>query len=141
MDLGELEADFIFALKNYSPDEVVLDDVRLTIKIYDMLRRYQTLVIPSAHFRTAWWPPIDEVLENGIVGDYAYREKSPFNVILESIFLEMHTQHQAKNYQAAEKSLLEIKIILDSIDANQDEFSHYELGWSLPLPSLLPIKP
>ncbi len=141
MDLAELEADFVVALKNHSPDAAVLDDVRLTIEIYDMLRRYQTLVIPSAHFRTAWWPPIDQVLENGIVGDYAYREKSPTNIILESIFLEMHTEHQAKNYQAAEKSLLEIKNILDSLESNLGEFSHYELGWPLPLPSLLPIKP
>ena len=141
MDLAELEADFVVALKNHSPDAAVLDDVRLTIEIYDMLRRYQTLVIPSAHFRTAWWPPIDQVLENGIVGDYAYREKSPTNIILESIFLEMHTEHQAKNYQAAEKSLLEIKNILDSLESNLGEFSHYELGWPLPIPSLLPIKP
>lgn len=139
VNLAELEADFIAALQRLEPDEAVIADVHLTIGIYDMLRRYQSLVIPSAHFRTAWWPPIDQVLENGIVGDYAYREKSPLNIIVESIFLEIHANHEAKIYPAVKEKLSEIEVILEEV-SNQAQ-SHYELGWRLPVPLLLPIKP
>ena len=141
MDLKELEADFIVALQIQEPDGAVLEDVRLTIEIYDMLRRYQSLIIPSAHFRTAWWPPIDPMLENGIVGDYAYREKSPFNVIVESIFLETYAHLEAANYQAVEDNLLEIDNILDSMESSNRANSHYDLDWRLPVAPLLPIKP
>lgn len=138
VDLAELEADFIAALQAQEPDGVVLKDVRLTVEIYDMLRRYQSLVIPSAHFRTAWWPPIGQALENGIVGDYAYREKSPFNVIVERIFLEIYTHLESENTQAVEENLSEIEAILDSVETSNRAHSHYRLGWPLPAKPVLP---
>lgn len=141
MDLAEIEEDFSATLEALEPGKSVLEDVRLTIEIYDTLRRYQSLVIPSAHFRTAWWPPLDPMLDNNIVGDYAYREKSPFNVIVESKFIEMHTQHQAKNYKAVEKIRTEIEVILDSVQDHQSIISHYDVGWPLQAVPFIKVKP
>jgi hypothetical protein len=116
IDLAEVEQDFITYLQTLDPDPVVEADVRLTIEAYDMLRRYQTLLIPSAHFRTAWWPPVRSMREVGVVGDYAYREKAPVNVIIERIFIEVHGAFAAEDYNEVESALNRIDAILTQVE-------------------------
>lgn len=137
-DLATLEADFITYLKTFTPDEEVKEDVRLTIEVYDTIRRYQTIAIPSAHFRTAWWPSISHMRDRGIVGDYAWREKAPFNIIIENLFLEIHTGFDRGNYSLIEKNLVLINSFLDAVEPEKTPLSHYVIGWPLPgVPRLL----
>jgi hypothetical protein len=130
--LAELEANFIAYLQTLEPDPNVEADVRLTIVIYDMLRRYQTLAIPSAHFRTAWWPPLPHMRAEGIVGDYAYREKAPLNIILEDRLQALHGYLADGQYDLVEETLQEIDRLLGIIDASGGVLSHYTVRWPLP---------
>ena len=139
MDLAAVETEFITYLETLEPDDGIKDDVRLTVAVYDMLRRYQTIVFPSAHFRTAWWPPIEPMREAGIVGDYAFREKSPFDIIIENLFLEIHTSFETGDYLLIENNLAIIDDYLTTIETGNRPFSHYAIGWPLPkLPALPP---
>jgi hypothetical protein len=131
LDLAELEQDFITYLEALEPDPAVEADVRLTVEAYDMLRHYQTLLIPSAHFRTAWWPPLSAMREGSIVGDYGYREKAPLNVIIEHIFIEVHAAFAAKDYQGVESALGRINAILNQIENKGANRSHYAIGWPI----------
>jgi hypothetical protein len=131
INLAELEQDFIDYLLTLDPDPAVEADVRLTVEAYDMLRRYQTLLIPSAHFRTAWWPPVSSMREGGIVGDYGYREKSPLNVIIEHIFIQVHAAFAAEDYQGVESALDRVGTILDQIENKGLNRSHYAIGWPI----------
>jgi hypothetical protein len=131
MDLAELETNFIAYLETLEIEPGVKEDVRLTVEIYDMLRRYQTLVIPSAHFRSAWWPPVRQMREEDIVGDYAYREKAPLNVIIEHYFLEVHDGLRTRDYTRAETSLAVIEDLLNRIENTGGLRSHYAIGWPL----------
>jgi hypothetical protein len=131
LDLAVLEQDFITYLATIEPDPAVEADVRLTVEAYDMLRRYQTLLIPSAHFRTAWWPPVSAMREGGIVGDYGYRENNPLNVIIEHIFIEVHAAFLAKDYQGVESALDRINLILEQIENKGTNRSHYAIGWPI----------
>lgn len=141
MDLQALEEDFIAYLETVEIKPGVKDDVRLTVETYDMLRRYQTLAIPSAHFRTAWWPPIRQMRDAGIVGDYAYREKAPVNVIVESYFLEGHAALRTEDYPTAYESLAKIDNILTRIENAGEVLSHYIIGWPLRMHSGIKLKP
>jgi hypothetical protein len=132
MNLSQLENDFTSYLNTLNPDESVISDVRLTIEAYDMIRRYQTAMIPSAHFRTAWWPPIDEVLEMGITGDYDRREKTPLNMIIEIHLMEIQKAFSVQNYQRIESDLDLLDKYLDIIETSGEYPSHYHLGWPLP---------
>lgn len=137
INLAELEQDFIAHLQTLEPDPVVEFDVRLTVEAYDMLRRYQTLMIPSAHFRTAWWPPVRSMREGGIVGDYGYREKAPLNVIVEGMFIEVNAAFEAEDYQGVAFALDKINTILKQIENTGGNLSHYALGWPIKrIPSL-----
>lgn len=130
--MAELENDYIAYLQSLPIDKTVQENVRLTIETYDMMRRYQQVRIPSAYFRNAWWPPIDKVLEMDIVGDYAWREKAPVDIIIESLFLEIYPALDAGNNQYAEENLKRIAELLDQADSAGQSFSHYGIGWPLP---------
>jgi len=131
INLAELEADFITYLETLDRDPQVEADVRLTVETYDLLRCYQTLLIPSAHFQTAWWPPVDQMRTSGLVGDYTYREKAPLNVIIEGYFMDVHAALQAGDYAEAEAAVGKIDKVLTLVE-NSGEFpSHYTIGWPL----------
>ena len=141
MDLDALETEFVNHLETLNPDDQVKSDVRLTVETYDMIRRYQTLAIPSAHFQTAWWPPIGRMIESGIIGDYAWREKSPFNVMVENLFLEIHDGLDDGNLQVVENNLNTIGQILDEVADKNIPPSHYAIGWPLHKLPVLPLRP
>jgi hypothetical protein len=140
-DLNQLENAFITYLDTLDPDDTVISDVRLTIAVYDMIRRYQTAVIPSAHFRTAWWPPIDRVLEMSITGDYDKREKAPLNIIIENQLLDIQRAFSEQNYHPIEEHLDRIDAYLDIIEGSSSSPTHYHLGWPLPHPPHINNKP
>jgi hypothetical protein len=131
INLAELEQDFIAYLQTLDSDPVVEADVRLTVEAYDMLRHYQTLLIPSAHFRTAWWPPVRSMREGGIVGDYGYREKAPLNVIIEGMFIEIHAAFAAEDYERVESTLGRISTVLSQIENKAANRSHHAIGWPI----------
>ena len=141
LDLAALEENFIAYLETLEIDPGVKDDVRLTVDAYDTLRRYQTLAIPTAHFRSAWWPPVRQMREAGIVGDYAYREKAPLNVIIEQYFLEVHDGLRNEDYAQATTALANIDRILTHIEKAGGTLSHYSIGWPLRLHPGMHIRP
>ena len=135
MTLEELEADYIEFLRMIQPEPEVQDNVRLTIKAYDTMRLYQQLRIPSAYFRNAWWPAVDRALELDIVGDYAPREKTPVDVFIENLFLELYRALDSGDIQSAEETLAKIHDFLDLAESQGNAFSHYSIGWPLPHPA------
>jgi hypothetical protein len=141
LSLAELEADMIAYLENLEPNPGVEADVRLTVQTYDMLRRYQTLVIPSAHFRTAWWPHPRQMRMQGIVGDYAYREKAPLHLIVENYLVEVHTALNRTDYASVEKYLSEIDKILTRLETTGSIFLPGESARLLPATALRPFGP
>jgi hypothetical protein len=126
-------------LNTLEPDPAVEADVRLTVETYDMLRRYQTLLIPSAHFRTAWWPPSAQMRE-GASSAITPTGKSPINVIIEHILIEVHAAFAAKDYQGVESALGRINAILNQIESKGANRSHYTIGWPIKRNSV-PHKP
>ena len=139
--LADLEMAFIEYLSQIEPDEAVIKDVQLTIEVYDTLRRYQTLLIPSAHFQSAWWPPVEIVIKEGITGDYGEREKSPMNVILESLFIRAHQGLDTKDYPAVETNLEKLNALLDTIETDTLPIYQDALGWALPFSHHLFTRP
>jgi len=140
-DFVQIEQDFLAYVSTLTPEDEDKEDVQLTIETYNQIRRYQAMMIPGAHFQTAWWPPIDQVLDEDIPGDYAFREKSPVNIIIENQFLEIHTHLDLQEYEQAAEKLDKIVTHLDRIEANNTSHSHYDIGWPLPGISRTPFSP
>ena len=141
LNLAELENEYVTYLRSINPGPEVQDNVRLTIEIYDMMRRYQQIRIPSAYFRNAWWPPMDRALEKEIAGDYAPREKAPAELIIENLFLEIYPALDAGEYQFVQDQLHEIEQLLDLAEDHGKAFSHYSIGWPILKFPAVPLKP
>ena len=132
MDLDQLEDELLTYLRTLEPEDRLISDVRLTIEVYDMIRRYQSLLIPSAHYKSAWWPPIDRMLDMGITEDYGNREKAPINIIIENNFLKIQEAFEMEAYQEIEARLAQVDKYLEIIERSGNYPSHYSLGWPLP---------
>ena len=136
LTLAELEEAYLTHLQSLDPPITMQDNVLLTIETYDLMRRYQKIRVPSAYFRNAWWPPMDRVLEMDIVGDYAPREKTPVDIVIENLFLDIYPALNVGDLRTAEANLAEIGRLLDLAEDQRLGFSHYSIGWPLPHPHL-----
>jgi hypothetical protein len=125
--LEQVEQDFIAWLQSHPPDEQ-LDDLRLTIDLYDTIRRYQDLYAP---YQEAL-PRLDEALELGLTADFMREPTAPENVALEAMFV---AAHQA----LAEGRYIGVEALLDAVNATLDDgnFTREPVGDYLSITRLL----
>ena len=65
MTLAQLESEWLAALQSRPADPLVVDDLKTTVRYYDVVRRYQAAYDPTAHFLSAWLPHPNQVRELG----------------------------------------------------------------------------
>jgi hypothetical protein len=112
--LAELEAQWLARLSALPPDMAQLEDLRLTVMLYDTLRRYQQLNDPAAYFLTAWLPNGPEARQRGIVADFVRHPTAPENIALETMLAAAGEAIVAQKSDDAETLLLSVNAVLDS---------------------------
>jgi hypothetical protein len=85
--LSALEAQWLAYLRSLPSDPAQVDNLRLTIALYDTVRRYQQLDDPSAYFLDAWLPDGPEARKRGIVADVVRHPDGPNNIALETMLV------------------------------------------------------
>jgi len=113
--LKELEEDYLQYLSKMRFTAEQRDDIRLTVLLYDTIRRYQLLLDPSAYFETAWLPDPTEMQEKGIVADFFRHPDEPINRMAENQLIEAGRYLQAKKYSQVEAVLEHINQVLDNL--------------------------
>jgi hypothetical protein len=127
-NLDQIEADWLAALRAQPVTPAQRDDVRLTIALYDTLRRYQRLNDPLAYFLTAWVPDTAEAVRRGLVADYVRLPDSPENVALETMLAAAERALEAGQYDRAETLLNSVNAVLDSRNLFFDPLAARYLG-------------
>src|SRR5574341_2444226 len=112
--LSDLEADWLAHLRSLPPDEDQIEDLRLTIELYDTLRRYQEIDDPAAYFLTAWLPDGPEARKRGIVADFVRHPDAPENIALEAMLSEAGRMLAAGEFDTSEKLLTSVNAVLDA---------------------------
>jgi hypothetical protein len=115
LTLAELEADFIACLNNQPVTNAIRDDLRLTVRFYDTVRRYQQRLDPSAYFMTAWLPDGVTMRQNGIVADLLRRPDRWKNRQIEVLLVRADGELRLGDYVQAKKTLDWINWLLDVI--------------------------
>jgi hypothetical protein len=110
--LSEVESDWLATLRAQPPTPAQVDDLRLSIALYDTLRRYQGLDDPSAYFLTAWVPDTSGAVRRGLVADYVRHPTSAENVTLETMLEAAARAIDAKHYAQAEALLSSVNAVL-----------------------------
>jgi hypothetical protein len=114
ISLDGLESEFILFLKSQTITAANRDDLRLTVRFYDTVRRYQQGLDPSAYFMTAWLPDGKTMRDRGIVTDYLRHPTGPENRLLESWLVRADKELRAGEYEQASKTLDWIERILSA---------------------------
>ncbi len=111
--LAQAESDWLAGLKSNPPPPAAIEDLRTTIRYYDVARRYQALYDPTAHYLSAWLPHPTEVRQFGNPADLTRRPKTEMNVTLEVMLVAADTAMRDGDYVRA-------NVILDSVSGILD---------------------
>lgn len=115
VDLVTLNADFEAHLRAQPHAAQWIDDVRLTVELYDALRRYQRLMDPSAYYGTAWLPDLERMQQVGAVADAV---RGPFTVAhgtVELLLQEAQVALAAAEYARVAQNLAAVHALLDAV--------------------------
>jgi hypothetical protein len=110
LTLGELENDFLQYLRGQPVEPRWAEDVQLSVRFYDTVRRYQQALDPSAFYLTAWLPDSQQMRERGIVADYLRHPSAPENIAIETLLVAADKRLRAGDY-------LRTGQLLDVVDA------------------------
>ena len=116
VSLADLDAQFLLTLQALPVVPEMSADVQNTVTYYDTVRRYQNILDTSAHFRTAWFIDIDDLLDLDIAADYLRHPNSPENMALEAMFVTAYTHLISREHLESERILTVINAVLEQID-------------------------
>lgn len=116
LDWPGLEQNFLGWLRSQEVSEAARTDLRLTVELYDAIRRYQRLFDPSAYFLTAWLPDGATMRERGIVADYLRRPTGWQNEVIEPLLVEADRALRSGDFQRTRQRLNLVNWLLDHLD-------------------------
>lgn len=114
LTLLQVESDWLVALESLPKPVAQMENLRLTIDFYDTLRRYQQEWDPSAYFREAWLPPLEEAERLGVTADFVRHPSTLVNVALETMLSAAETYIEEGDYEEAENLLSVTGMVLDA---------------------------
>ncbi len=85
LTLEQVEEAWLSYLARLPRDRTAADNIRATIRFFEVMRRYQRELDPSAFYLTAWLPPPSQGEEVGATADFSRRPQTPANIALETI--------------------------------------------------------
>ena len=115
VSLADLETNFTAAIRSQAVTDNVRDDLRLTVRFYDAVRRYQQGLDPSAYFLTAWLPDGKTMRDLGIVADYLRHPNGWKNRLVEPLLVRADAELRAGEYTQVEKTLDQAGWLLDLV--------------------------
>ena len=112
--LAQIEADWQDALRGVELGETAVSDLQTTIRFFDVMRRYQLLYDPTAHFLRAWIPQPKAVRTQGNPADLTRHPTAEINVTLEVMLEAANTSWRGGDYQRANVILDSVERVLDN---------------------------
>ena len=112
--LAQIENEWRGTLASMTVDPAVVEDLRTTIRYYNVARRYQELYDPTAHYLSAWLPHPTQVREFGNPADLTRRPETEMNVTLELMLTAADAALRAGDFARANVILDSVGHILDN---------------------------
>ncbi|NPA31419.1 MAG: hypothetical protein GXO37_05400 [Chloroflexi bacterium] len=114
VDLTTLAADFEAYLRAQPDAAAWTEDVRLTVDLYEALRRYQRQMDPGAYYGTAWLPDLERMQQVGAVADAVRGPFSLAHVTAELLLQEAQVALAAGEYARTSQNLAAVHALLDA---------------------------
>jgi hypothetical protein len=107
--LAQIESEWVATLQSTTPNPTVVEDLRATIRYYNVARRYQEIYDPTAHYLSAWLPHPTQVREFGNPADLTRRPEAEMNIMLEVMLAAADSALRAGDFARTH-------VILDSVE-------------------------
>jgi hypothetical protein len=114
LSLAALEAEWLAHLRAQPAAPADVEHLRLTIALFDALRRYQQVNDPAAYFLTAWLPDGPEARQRGVVADFVRSPRAPENIALEAMLATAERALTREDYPAAEALIRAVNAVLET---------------------------
>lgn len=132
VSFNDLEKSFIGYLSRQTLTREDVVDVYLSVRYFNLLRRYQEFFDPSAYYLYAWLADSAEMRERGITADYTRRKSSPESLALELMFVIADQALRSGDYSRAAQILSEIDLVLENWAIDQESaFDHNSLAYDM----------
>ena len=135
--LSAMEDRFVAFLLAQPPIPELVEDVRLTVQLFDTLRAYQQRYAPASYFRSAWLPDAAEMRRRQITGDYLRAPDEEINRLLETKLREAGLLLRTGQFAEVRRLLAEVQVVLYGQEPgvralkNQGIRSQYKLAESM----------
>lgn len=116
ISLEQLDQQFRAYLQLQKYTEGHREDLRLTVRFYDTVRRYQLAYDPSAYFLTAWLPDDEYMRKAGIIADYLRHPDSAFNRYVEAMLVDADRDLRAGRYSQVELTLEMVDAVMSAAE-------------------------
>jgi hypothetical protein len=114
--LAQLEERFLDNLRQQALTPENSEDTRLTVELYNTVRRYQQLLDPSAYFLTAWLPDSAQMRQRHIVADYLRHPMQPENLALETMLVAADADLLGGDYAGVEQLITAANAVLEVVE-------------------------
>ncbi len=118
--LEQIESEWMKYLRRLPRDSDAIEDLRTTIRYYDIIRRYQAVFDPSAYYWTAWLPDPEIAQRLGTTADFSRHMGSPVNIALETILVSAGSALRQGDYGRANALLDSVVRVLNNNGAFLD---------------------
>jgi hypothetical protein len=126
--LSQIEGEWKAYLESMTPDPAQVEDLRATIRYYDVVRRYQEIYDPTAHYLSAWLPHPTQVREFGNPADLTRRPEEEMNILLEVMLVTAEKALRAGDFSRAHVILDSVENIINNNGAIIDPMATSYLG-------------
>lgn len=118
--IEQIESDWMAYLRSLASDKAATEDLRTTLRYYDVIRRYQAIFDPSAYYLTTWLPDPEIAQRLGTTADFSRSPGSPVNVALEAILVSAGSSLRQGDFDRANALLDSVVRVLDNNGAFLD---------------------
>ncbi len=118
VDLATLDRDFRAALHARAAQaRRWIPDVRLTVRHFEALRRYQQVLDPSAHYTQAWLLPLDMLQAQDVIADVYRQPMDTTSLVVRLLLQEAARRRNLGDARGAQDALQAVTQVLDVAEA------------------------
>ena len=111
--LTQLETSYKEYLQNQAFQDEDRQDLQTTVAFYNAVRRYESLLDPSAYFLYAWLPDVKRMQNENITADFSRHPMSITNTMFENLLIQGNKDLLTGDLKAADRVISLVNSLLD----------------------------
>jgi len=113
-NMDQLEDDWLEYISSFPRDRRTVTDLKATVQLYDIMRRYQTVYDPSAYYLYAWLPSPEVAMELDATADFSRHPDSITNIALETMLQAANESLKDGEYEKVNALMVSVGRVINN---------------------------